>query len=147
MSDSPDTGPSADSLASEVQAAVARMYRRARSEMPDNELGETPLSVLSHLVKHGPQSLRSLSERERVTPPAMSQVVNALQASGLVTRSPDPGDGRRVLVAATGAGASLWIDGRRARDAWMNARLAELSADQRRAVSEAARILRAMADS
>jgi DNA-binding MarR family transcriptional regulator len=136
-----------DELASAVQVAVARLYRRARSEVPHNELGDTALSALAHVVKQGPQTLRMLSERERVTPPAMNQVVNSLQSAGLVSREPDPTDGRKVLVTATARGAAFWLEGRRARYAWLNARLAELSERERESLAEAARIFRDMADS
>jgi DNA-binding MarR family transcriptional regulator len=147
MTNSDEAGPVWDELASDVQVAVARMYRRARAEIPDNELGDTPMSVLSYLVKQGPHTQSALSDRERVTPPAMNQIVNALQASGLVAKSPDPTDGRKVLVAATDSGTALWREGRRARYAWLNARLAELSERERQSLAEAARILREMADS
>jgi DNA-binding MarR family transcriptional regulator len=134
-------------LATELQRAVARIYRRVRSEMPASQLGGTQLSVLTYLVKHGPQTLRALSDRERVTPPAMNQTVNALQAVDLVVRRPDPGDGRKVLVTATERGAELVAEGRRVKHAWLNTRLEQLTDAERRSLIEAARLFNEMADS
>ncbi len=101
MNSTPPLEPAGADLATDLQGAVARIYRRVKAEMSDDQLGQTQSTVLSYVTKHGPQTLRALSERERVTPPAMNQTVNALQAAGLVTRGPDPTDGRKVLVAAT----------------------------------------------
>jgi DNA-binding MarR family transcriptional regulator len=136
-----------DQLATELQGAVARIYRRVRSETPDNELGDTALSVLKHVFKNGPQTPRALSDRERVTPPAMNQTINALEAAGFVTRNPDPTDGRKVLVTATDSGVALMTEGRRARHLWLNSRLAALTDRQRQALLEATRILNDMAAS
>jgi DNA-binding MarR family transcriptional regulator len=134
-------------LATEIQGAVARIYRRVRSEMPDTRLGNTPLAVLAYLVKQGPQTLRALSDRERITPPAMTQTVNVLETAGLVTRHPDPSDGRKVLVAATDSGITLTTEGRRAKHVWLNSRLDQLSDRERRVLVEAARIFNEIASS
>jgi DNA-binding MarR family transcriptional regulator len=134
-------------LATDLQGAVARIYRRVRSEVPGKELGETPRSVLAHLVKQGPQTLRALSERERVSPPAMTQTVNLLETAGLVTREPDPSDGRKVLVAATTLGAELTAEVRRAKRLWLSVRLDQLPDADRHTLAEAARILDELAAS
>ncbi|MFS8204193.1 MarR family winged helix-turn-helix transcriptional regulator [Streptomyces sp. CWNU-52B] len=134
-------------LAMELQGAVARIYRRVRSELPDQQLGGTQLSVLAHLVRQGPQTLRTLSDRESVSPPAMNQTVNALQSAGLVVRRPDPSDGRKVLVTATGRGTELVDERRRAKHDWLDARLEQLSEAERSVLAEAARIFHHIAES
>jgi DNA-binding MarR family transcriptional regulator len=134
-------------LADELQRAVARISRRVRAELPSHQLPNTQRSVLNHLVKHGPETVRALSDRERVSPPAMTQTVNALQAAGLVTRSPDPGDGRKVLVTATDAARSLNSETQRVKHAWLHDRLAGLSDAELQALDVARRVFDAMADS
>ncbi len=131
----------------DIQRAVARIYRRVRSEQPGHQLGDTQLSVLTHLVKQGPRTLRELSDRERIRPPSMNQAVNVLQAAGLVAREPDPSDGRKVLVTATARGAELVSEGRRVKRAWLATRLAGLSDTDRRTLVEAARIFEELARS
>ncbi|WP_435126708.1 MarR family winged helix-turn-helix transcriptional regulator [Actinacidiphila sp. bgisy144] len=134
-------------LSADLQGAVARIYRRVRSETQDDQLGGTQSSVLSHVVKHGPQALRALSERERVSPPAMNQTVNALQDAGLVTRRPDPNDGRKVLIAATDAGRALTFERRRLKHQWLITRLEHMTDHEREVLAEAALIFNALAES
>lgn len=135
-------------LSTELQGAVARMYRRVRREVPQSEaMGDTQRSVLVWVVKQGPQTPGALSVRERVSAPGMNQIVNRLQEAGLVEREPDPTDGRKVLVRATEAGTALVLEGRRMKHAWLNERLDQLSDEERRTLHEAARILEEMAAS
>ena len=57
------------------------------------------------------------------------------------------GDGRKVVVEVTDSGRALVTETRRRRDAWLNKRLRTLSPEQRATLSEAAAILRELADS
>ena len=138
--------PSPD-LGTELRAAIGRITRRVRSEMRDDELGDTAVSVLASLVKHGPQTPGRLSSGEQVTPPAMNQTINALQLAGLVTRGADPSDGRKVLVSATDGGVARAAELRDAKNLWLNSRLERLSSEERQSLVEAARILNTLAGS
>jgi DNA-binding MarR family transcriptional regulator len=51
--------------------------------------------------------LSELTASERVTQPAMTQLVTRLERDGLAARSPDPSDGRAVLLQVTPAGAKV----------------------------------------
>jgi DNA-binding MarR family transcriptional regulator len=55
----------------------------------------------------GPPRQRDLAEHAGTDPMMTSQVVRALEAAGLVTRTPDPDDARAIRVATTKAGKSL----------------------------------------
>ncbi|MGA5507046.1 MarR family winged helix-turn-helix transcriptional regulator [Streptomyces umbrinus] len=134
-------------LTDELQRAVTRIYRRVLTELPSHQLPNTQRSVLNHLLKHGPETARVLSDRERVSPPAMTQTINTLQAAGLVTRSPDPSDGRKVLVSATDAAHELNSTSQRVKHAWLHERLSELSDDELQALDIARRVFDTMADS
>jgi DNA-binding MarR family transcriptional regulator len=137
---------SAEELGAEVRGAVVRLYRRLRFEKTDDPLGDTPSSVLATLAKKGAHSLRELSGREHVTPPAMNQTMNALVAAGYVVREADPTDGRRVLFVATPQGVAVTAEARRRRHVWLNAQLAELSSTERSTLLAAAQLLRRVAD-
>src|SRR5579863_6548418 len=104
---------SADELDSDFSTAVTRLYRRLRAEKADDQIGDSHRTVLALLVKEGPHTLRELSDREHVTPPSMNQTVNALAEWGYVERRGDPDDGRKVILAATSAGAALIAETRR----------------------------------
>jgi DNA-binding MarR family transcriptional regulator len=144
----PDAGErTVDELVAELPPAVARLYRRLRAQQVDGQISDSQLSVLALLVKAGPHTLGELSDREHVTPPSMNQTVNSLAQAGFVVRQGDPDDGRKVILVATANGVALIEETRRRRHAWLNARLRELSADERAILSRAAGIISKIADS
>jgi DNA-binding MarR family transcriptional regulator len=134
-------------LGGKLRSAVARLYRRFRSERPEGSLGDAALAVLSRLQKHGPQTLTALSEHDRVSPASMSQTVNRLTSAGYAVRRPDPGDGRRVLFSATAEGDELASAAREQRNAWLDEQLRALSAEDRAVIARATALLNSIADS
>jgi DNA-binding MarR family transcriptional regulator len=64
----------------------------------------TSAGTLATLERSGPCRLPALAAAERVTQPAMTQLVGRLADAGLVTRSADPDDGRVVQVQLTDDG-------------------------------------------
>ncbi|GAA4181549.1 MarR family winged helix-turn-helix transcriptional regulator [Gryllotalpicola koreensis] len=128
-------------LGAQVRSTVGRLYRRFRSERPDGSLGDAALDVLTHLQKTGPQTLTQLSERAGVSPASMSQSVNRLTSAGLAVRTPDPGDRRKVLFSTTAEGDELAASTRSQRNAWLDSRLRELSAEDQATVAKACELL------
>jgi DNA-binding MarR family transcriptional regulator len=82
-----------------------------------------------------------LAAHERVQPPSMTRVVVALEAKGLVTRTPHPTDGRQVVIDLTAAAEELLTEEVRAREAWLSGQLHELTAEERAVLREAAVIM------
>ena len=72
-------------------------------------LGLTPsrTHLLWELGQRGPVPQRVLAEALKVTPRAVTGLVDALVAEGLVTREPHPGDRRATLVTFTSRGERL----------------------------------------
>ena len=130
----------------EVSTAVGRLYRRFRSERIDGDLGDAAMTILTLLYKEGPQTLKALSDHERVTPASMSQTVNRLTSAGYAVRQSDPDDGRRVLFRTTATGDLLVAEDRAQRHAWFEAQLRALGEDDRAVLARAAAILRTIAD-
>lgn len=133
-----------EALAGELNSVAIHLVRRLRRA--DESLGVTPsrLSALSVLVFGGPRRLQELAEAEQVAGPTMSKLVAALEADGLVTRRPDPSDGRAVVLSATPAGRRLMERGRRQRVERLAAELRGLPTADRVVLSRAATILRAL---
>jgi DNA-binding MarR family transcriptional regulator len=131
----------------ELRIAILRLSRRMRLERADGDVTDGQLSVLFALWKNGAQTLGSLSEHERVTPPSMNRTVNALEAEGLITREAAPDDGRKILITATEAGIALVTETSRRRAAWFSRQLATLPPDARAALHAAAPYLLGLADS
>ncbi|MFT2752008.1 MarR family winged helix-turn-helix transcriptional regulator [Clavibacter sp. Sh2088] len=138
MPDSPD-------LSQSLRAGVMRLARRLRAEKADHELGDSQFVVLALLLRDGPTSPGRLAEIERVTAPSMNRTVNCLVDAGYAERSPAPDDGRRVTVSVTAAGRRVVQETRRQRSAWLSLRLAELTAEERATLAEAAVLLGRMA--
>ena len=63
--------------------------------------------LLWELGQRGPVTQRVLAEALKVTPRAVTGLVDALVADGLVTREPHPSDRRATLVTFTSRGERL----------------------------------------
>lgn len=134
-------------LHDDIRVAVMRLARRVRLERAADDITDARLSVLFVLLNEGPQTLTSLSEHERVTPPSMNRTVNSLVDDGLVTRSADPTDGRKTVIDITDVGQDVALETRRRRVAWFADRVAELGDDDRATLEAALPILRKLTDS
>ena len=129
-------------LATELNSIAIHITRRLRRA--DESLGVTSarLSALSVLVFGGPRTMSALADAEQVAGPTISKIVTALEASGLVRRTPHRSDARAVMLAATPKGTRLMHRGRRQRVAKLVAELRQLPTGDIDVLESAARILR-----
>ena len=134
-----------DLLAADVAAGLERLFGLFRSLSPASGLSLTAAATLATLERSGPCRLTSLAAREGVTQPAMTQLVARLQDAGLVTRDPDPADGRVVQVCITGEGKVTLARRRQARAERLAGLLARLSPDQRTTLAAALPAMDALA--
>ncbi len=130
----------------ELRLVIQRLSRRIRAMQADDQVTEGQRSVLFQLANHGPQTLGSLSEREKVTPPSMNRTTTALVAAGLVTRATAEDDARKITLDLSDAGRAFVGETRRRRDAWFTKRLAALTPEQRQVLEQAMPILQELAD-
>jgi len=103
--------PSTD--AERLALVAGRLNRRMQAAT--GGLSHGLLSALAVIAKRGPLRLSDLAQLEGVSAPSMTRTVAELEARGYVVRSPDPVDGRAVLVAAADAGTAAILDARSAR--------------------------------
>ncbi|MEU6478569.1 MarR family transcriptional regulator [Streptomyces sp. NPDC047017] len=118
-------------------ADAASAVVRALTDRRD--LSFTAAATLGRLEREGPARLTALATAEGVTQPSMTQLVQRLEAQGLVARDTDPGDGRVTLVLLTDAGQDVLAERRRARDARLAGLLAALPDEEQRALGAALR--------
>lgn len=104
---------------------------------PRGELSLAAASTLARLARSGPQRLNALHRPEGVTQPAMTQLIARLERDRLVTRSPDPVDGRGVVIAVTEAGRFAIFRRRAIRAAAICERMKRLSAADQDAIRAA----------
>src|ERR1700678_3969446 len=108
--------PAADEGANDRMAAAEALYRliTAAVRQQPRDISLTSASTLATLERTGPRRITDLAVVERITQPAMTSLVTALERSGLAERRADPRDQRVVLVALTAAGADYLRFRRRA---------------------------------
>jgi DNA-binding MarR family transcriptional regulator len=105
------------------------------------------MTVLSRLDRSGPASISDLAAAERMRPQSMAQTVSDLERAGLVSRRPDPDDGRRAFVELTAAGLELLRTTRARRETWLTEALErELGPRERELLREAVALLDRIAD-
>jgi DNA-binding MarR family transcriptional regulator len=116
-------------LAEELRLAVRRLMARLRQESAGDELTQSQRAVIARLDAQGPSTIAALARAEAVRPQSMGATVAAIEAEGLVRRSPDPRDGRRVVISLTDAGRRTLAENRARRQEWlegaMEARLSQ----------------------
>jgi DNA-binding MarR family transcriptional regulator len=130
----------------ELRMLLQRVARRIRNNRADGTMSDTQMGVLFR-VEVSPATPSQLAERERVTPPSMNRTLNALEQAGLVARSPDPDDARKVIVTITPAGDAVIAETRRLRTRWFSQQLAELTPDERATLEAVVPVLRRISES
>ncbi len=136
--------PTSPHLAHELRETLGRLVRRLRAE-PGPSAGR--MAVLGRLDRDGPASISDLAAYERMRPQSMAQTVHDLESDGLVSRRPDPADGRRAFIELTTSGHDLLQTTRAQRETWLTEALEnELDADERALVQEALALLSRIAD-
>jgi DNA-binding MarR family transcriptional regulator len=116
-------------LSSRLRLAVARLQRILRHQAMGG-LNLTQLSCLATVRREGPLSLGELATREKLSAPLITKVVKKLEAASLVDRKPGHTDRRVSIVSATAKGVALLDEVRDRRTAYLNRRLANLSAEE-----------------
>ena len=132
-------------LASELRLAVMRLSRRLRQHAPD-DITQSQLSALAVVARDGRLTLSQLAVAERVQPPTITRIVDALVRAGLVDRSPSESDRRVAWVTPTAEGRALIEATRRRRDAYLAAHLRALSPDDRALLARAAVLLQQLTE-
>jgi DNA-binding MarR family transcriptional regulator len=135
--------PEDGDLAGRLALAVGRLNRRMRSSTGGLSHGQ--LSALSTIVRNGPLRPSEISAIEVVAAPTITRVVSDLESRGLITRQPDPDDGRSFFVVGTDAGIELLLRARFDRARTLAAILGELDDGQVAHIREALTALEAAA--
>jgi DNA-binding MarR family transcriptional regulator len=132
-------------MASELRVVLGQLVRRLRAE---HRFSLAHGAVLGRLDREGPLGTSDLAAAERVRPQSMAQTVSELEADGLVTRRPDPADGRRALLELTDQGRQTLGADRRQRDGWLIQAISEsFSEQEQQALAQAVPLLTRLADS
>jgi DNA-binding MarR family transcriptional regulator len=131
-------------VASELRVVLGQLIRRLRAE---HRFSLAQGYVLGRLDREGPRSISDLAAAERIRPQSMAQTVGELEADGLITRHPDPDDGRRATLTMTTRGRKVLQEDRGQREGWLIEAINEqFSQEEQRALEEAVPLLRRLAE-
>ncbi|MGH7609547.1 MAG: MarR family winged helix-turn-helix transcriptional regulator [Candidatus Dormibacteria bacterium] len=128
--------PSVEMVA-QLRAVIGRLSRGLRPGDAAAGLSPSQMSVLATVARRGPLGLNQLSRLENLHPTMLSRIAAKLVAAGLVTRVPDPDDGRAALLKISERGRALHRQIRAERDRVLVAGLRSLPPEQRRALRDA----------
>jgi DNA-binding MarR family transcriptional regulator len=123
---------------------LGQLMRRLRAE---HRFSLAHGTVLGRLDREGVRSTSDLAGAERVRPQSMAQTVNELESDGLISRRPDPADGRRALLELTDKGRQTLAADRRQREGWLIQAIADgFSEEEQHALAQAVPLLMRLAD-
>jgi DNA-binding MarR family transcriptional regulator len=132
-------------IAEELRETLGRLIRRLRAEP-----GQIPVAqgtVLARLDRQGPAATSDPAAAEHMRPQSMAQTVRELENAGLVSRRPDPDDGRRALVELTPDGVHRLRTARAQRQGWLSEALErDFSPAEQALLHDALRLLRRLGD-
>ncbi|KDF00206.1 MarR family transcriptional regulator [Mycolicibacterium aromaticivorans JS19b1 = JCM 16368] len=104
------------------------------------DLSASAAFTMNRVYREGPVRLTTLASKEGVSQPSMTQLVQRLERAGLVTRLPDPDDGRACLIGITTEGQALLDDRKRLRRKRLAALMTTLTAEEQSALWLSARV-------
>ena len=127
-------------LADRIGFLLARAHLIARADA-DRALADVGLTMkgyaaLATLVSDGPISQRKLSQRIRMDPATMVDVIDLLEQSGHTVRRRNPEDRREYALLTTAKGRALFARAQKAIKAAERWTVRDLDADQTRVLME-----------
>jgi DNA-binding MarR family transcriptional regulator len=121
----------------DLAAVLEQGTRLVRGLATAGDLSASALMLLGRLDRTGPQRLTDLADQERVSQPAMTQLVGRLERDGWLTRTASRADRRGVVVEVTTAGRELVALRRTQRAEALTRLLDDLDPDDRTAIEQA----------
>jgi len=113
-------------VAESIEALVMWVRRQAPSKV-----STSTVTTLDSLATAGPLRISELAEREAISQPGMTTLVNRLEAAGYAERIADPTDGRATLVRITDLGRDVLAERHDARAQALLAEVKRLDPDDR----------------
>ncbi|MGH3248515.1 MAG: MarR family winged helix-turn-helix transcriptional regulator [Trebonia sp.] len=141
------TVPDVSEVAGALRVVVGLLVRKMRQPLNEGELTIAESSALARLERGGPATSSDLARLDRISPQSMGVTVAALLERGLVGRSRDPEDGRRIVLTLTETGRRTVHDKRGARTELLAAALRDgFSDDELIQLRAAATLLERLAE-
>jgi DNA-binding MarR family transcriptional regulator len=111
---------------------MLHMMKHRMAALVPAGLDGAALGVLAALTRCGPRRQGELAEATFLDPSTVSRYVAQLVRAELVSRRPDPADGRAVQLVATQQGAALAEEAAARRQSMLGGMIADWSAEDAR---------------
>ncbi|MBO0868198.1 MAG: MarR family transcriptional regulator [Micromonosporaceae bacterium] len=112
-------GASALRASLDIRVVVSRLRRRLMEVTDAEDITPAQASVLMRLGKGDVSTASALATAEHVRPQSMAVTLSTLEQLGLISRTPDPTDGRRQIIELTAAGRRRVAGAKRAGAEWL----------------------------
>jgi DNA-binding MarR family transcriptional regulator len=109
------SSPDPRQVAAALRVSIGLLLRGLRQAGVEDDLTLPETAALARLDRGGPATAAALARLEQISPQSMGATLAGLEARGLLTRAPDPTDGRRVVLSLTEAGLQALRERRGAR--------------------------------
>jgi DNA-binding MarR family transcriptional regulator len=137
--------------AAELMKAMIRLRARLRAESAPDDMPSwtwSQLTTLGRIIDEEPTTVSELAHAEHVRRQSMAETIASLRAQGLITSMPDPDDGRKTLISASGEGRALLATIPAAREKWLSLTIGKaLGPEEQQTLLKAAAIMNQIADS
>jgi DNA-binding MarR family transcriptional regulator len=102
-------------IAAGLRMTIGMLLRKLRQIQLGADLSMPESLTLSRLDRGGPATSSDLARLDKISPQSMGATLAVLEQRGLVARSRDPEDGRRIVLSITEQGRQVTRDRRDAR--------------------------------
>ncbi len=124
-------------VAASLRSTVTRLTRQLRKQNISSAFSNAELLTMGLLDQHGSMLPSALADLERISAQAISQIINRLVEAGVVDRSGDESDKRKVLITLTEAGKTHLDENRRTKEEWLVKAMDKLFSTEELALIEA----------
>ncbi|WBB67112.1 MarR family transcriptional regulator [Micromonospora sp. WMMD812] len=142
MNDDTSAGAGDETALGRIETEVAMLMRlgeatrRGTGTAEHRVLDRAAYVILRHLAEAGPQNVSALAARLNLDGSTVTRQVSAMQRDGLITREPDPRDGRGMVISPTPSGLQRMAAVQAARTRLYGDILAGWSAEDRETLAE-----------
>lgn len=124
-------------VAASLRSTVTRLTRQLRKQNISSAFSNAELLTMGLLDQHGSMLPSALADLERISAQAISQIINRLVEAGVVDRTSDESDKRKVLITLTQAGKTHLDENRRIKEEWLIKAMDNLFSTEELALIEA----------
>ncbi len=132
-------------IANRLRPVLLRINRALRGEAHEQGVTSTQAGLLAAINRSPGIGLGELASWEQMGAPTLVNHIDNLERAGLVERTRDERDRRRVGLRLTPAGEAMWHTLCERRTAWLAARLSALSPTALAAIEAAIEPLQSLA--